>query len=122
VLLVPAFESVTWQVVLYAVLSLTLVRMIPVGIAMVGTGARRPTVAFLGWFGPRGLASIVFALLLVEGGGLPNDDLILVVTFVAVGLSVFAHGISAAPLAGRYADWFATHRRPGRAELEDEVG
>lgn len=122
VLLVPAFGSVTWQVVLYAVLSLTLVRMIPVGIAMIGTGARRPTVAFLGWFGPRGLASIVFALLLVEGGGLPNDDLILVVTFVAVGLSVFAHGISAAPLAGRYADWFATHRRPGQAELEDEGG
>ena len=122
VLLVPAFESVTWQVVLYAVLSLTLVRMIPVGIAMLGTGARRPTVAFLGWFGPRGLASIVFALLLVEGGGLPNDDLILVVTFVAVGLSVFAHGISAAPLAGRYADWFNAHPRPGQTPIEGEGG
>jgi len=122
VLLVPAFESVTWQVVLYAVLSLTLVRMIPVGIAMLGTGARRPTVAFLGWFGPRGLASIVFALLLVEGGGLLNDDLILAVTFVAVGLSVFAHGISAAPLAGRYADWFNAHPRPGRTPIEGEGG
>jgi NhaP-type Na+/H+ or K+/H+ antiporter len=120
VLLVPALENVTWQLVLYAVLSLTLVRMVPVGIAMLGTGARRPTVAFLGWFGPRGLASIVFALLLVEEGGLPNDDVILIVTFVAVGLSVFAHGISAAPLARRYADWLEAHPRPGRVPLEDE--
>ncbi|MBM2822687.1 MAG: sodium:proton antiporter [Thermoleophilia bacterium] len=120
VLLVPALENVTWQLVLYAVLSLTLVRMIPVGIAMLGTGARRPTVAFLGWFGPRGLASIVFALLLVEEGGLPNDDVILIVTFVAVGLSVFAHGVSAAPLARRYADWLEAHPRPGRAPLEDD--
>jgi NhaP-type Na+/H+ or K+/H+ antiporter len=122
VLLVPALEDVTLQVVLYAVLSLTLVRMIPVGISMLGTGARRPTVAFLGWFGPRGLASIVFALLLVEEGGLPNDDVILIVTFIAVGLSVFAHGISAAPLARRYAGWLEAHPRPGRASLEDEGG
>jgi NhaP-type Na+/H+ or K+/H+ antiporter len=120
VLLVPALENVTWQIVLYAMLSLTLVRMIPVGIAMLGTGARRPTVAFLGWFGPRGLASIVFALLLVEEGGLPNDEVILIVTFVAVGISVFAHGISAAPMARRYADWLEAHPRPGRAALEDD--
>ena len=122
VLLVPALENVTLQVVLYVVLSLTLVRMLPVGIAMLGTGARRPTVAFLGWFGPRGLASIVFALLMVEEGGLPNDDVILITTFVAVGLSVFAHGISAAPAARRYADWLEAHPRPGRATLEDEGG
>ncbi len=120
VLLLPALENVTWQLVLYAVLSISLVRMIPVGIAMVGTGARLPTVAFLGWFGPRGLASIVFALLLVEEGGLPNDEVILIVTFVAVGLSVFAHGISAAPLARRYADWLEAHPRPGQAPIEDE--
>jgi sodium/hydrogen antiporter len=120
VLLVPAVEDVTWQLVLYAVLSLTVTRMLPVGIAMVGTGARRPTVAFLGWFGPRGLASIVFALILVEEGGLPNDDVILIVTFVAVGLSVFAHGIAAAPLARRYADWLEAHPRPGRTALEGE--
>jgi NhaP-type Na+/H+ or K+/H+ antiporter len=79
-------------------------------------------VAFLGWFGPRGLASIVFALLLVEEGGLPNDEVILIVTFVAVGISVFAHGISAAPVARRYADWLEAHPRPGRAAFEDEGG
>jgi len=120
VLLVPALENVTWQIVLYAVLSLTLVRMIPVGIAMLGTGARRPTVAFLGWFGPRGLASIVFALLLVEEGGLPNDEVILIVTFVVVGISVFAHGLSAAPLARRYSDWLGAHPRPRRVSVDVE--
>ncbi len=120
VLLVPALEYATWQTALYAVLSLTLVRIVPVAIAMVGTGARRPTVAFLGWFGPRGLASIVFALLLVEQGGLPRDDIILVATFVAVGISVFAHGVSAAPLAQRYADWLDAHPPSGRTTRKDD--
>ena len=120
VLLVPAVESATWQAVLYAVLSLTLIRMLPVGLAMIGTGALRPTVAFLGWFGPRGLASIVFALLLVEEGGLPNDEVILVVTFVTVGLSVFAHGVSAAPLTRRYSEWLEAHPRTGRTMLEED--
>jgi sodium/hydrogen antiporter len=119
VLLVPSVDGATWQVVLYAVVSLTLVRMIPVGISLIGTGVRRPTVAFLGWFGPRGLASIVFALLLVEEGGLPNDEVILVVTFVTVGASVFAHGGSAAPLTRRYADWHEAHPPAGRAALEE---
>ena len=59
---------VTWQVVLYAVLSLTLVRMVPVAIALLGKGVQRPTMAFIGWFGPRGLASVVFALLVLERG------------------------------------------------------
>ena len=118
VLLGPALGELSWQVALYAVLSLTLVRMVPVGIAMLGTPARRPTVGFLGWFGPRGLASIVFALLLIEEGGLPNDELILTIVFVTVGLSVLAHGVSAVPLARRYADWFEANPRlaPGRIE------
>ena len=60
--------DVTWQVVVYAALSLTLVRMVPVALALLGTGARRPTMAFIGWFGPRGLASVVFALLVLERG------------------------------------------------------
>jgi NhaP-type Na+/H+ or K+/H+ antiporter len=68
VLLGPVLGDVTWSIALYAVLSLTVVRMIPVAIAMIGTGASRPTVAFLGWFGPRGLASIVFAVLVLEEG------------------------------------------------------
>ena len=105
VLLGPALGDVTWSIALYAVLSLTVVRMIPVAIAMIGTGARRPTLAFLGWFGPRGLASIVFAILVLEEGGLPHDGLMLTTIYVTIGLSVLAHGLTAAPLANRYASW-----------------
>ena len=109
VLLGPAIGDMTWSIAGYAILSLTVVRLVPVAIAMVGTGARMPTLAFLGWFGPRGLASIVFALLVLEEGGLPHDGLILVATYVTIGLSVFAHGSTAAPLANRYASWFGSH-------------
>ena len=105
VLLGPALGDLTWRIALYAVLSLTLVRMLPVAISMLGSGARRPTVAFLGWFGPRGAASIVFALLLLEEETLPGEPVILATAFVTVGLSVLAHGATAAPLASRYADW-----------------
>ena len=106
VLLGPALPELTWPIALYAVLSLTVVRMLPVAIALLGTGARTPTVGFLGWFGPRGLASIVFAIILVEEGGLPHDDTILTTVYFTIGLSVLAHGLSAAPLAERYARWF----------------
>jgi sodium/hydrogen antiporter len=117
VLLGPAIGDLTWQIALYAILSLTLVRMVPVAISMLGTGARRPTVAFLGWFGPRGAASIVFALLVLEEGGLAGEGPILTTAFVTVGLSVLAHGATAAPLAERYADWVDADR-PGDATLE----
>jgi NhaP-type Na+/H+ or K+/H+ antiporter len=113
VLLGPALEHVTWQVALYALLSLTAVRMVPVAIAMLGSGARPPTVAFLGWFGPRGLASIVFAVIAVGEARLPGASTILEATFLTIGLSVFAHGISAAPLARRYAAW--SQSRPSGA-------
>jgi NhaP-type Na+/H+ or K+/H+ antiporter len=53
---------------------------------------------------------------------LPNDDVILIVTFVTVGASVFAHGVSAAPLARRYADWIEALPRPDRALLEEQDG
>ena len=118
VLLGPAIGDLTWQIALYAVLSLTLVRMVPVALALLGTGARRPTVAFLGWFGPRGAASIVFALLLLEEGGLPNDAVILATVFVTVGLSVLAHGASAAPLADRYADWLGAQAQTDESPVE----
>ena len=118
VLLGPALGDLTWSVALYAVLSLTVVRLLPVAIAMIGTGARRPTLAFLGWFGPRGLASIVFAVLVLEEGGLPHDHLMLITIYVAISLSVLAHGLTAAPLANRYADWFESHPRDMRPSLE----
>ena len=121
ILLGPALRELTWQIALYAVLSLTLVRMVPVAIAMLGTGARRPTVGFLGWFGPRGAASIVFALLLLEEeSALPNQEVILTTVFVTVGLSVLAHGASAAPLATRYSNWLDARSARSSAAPESD--
>ena len=118
ILLGPALGELTWELVLYAVLSLTVVRMLPVAIAMLGSRARAPTVGFLGWFGPRGLASIVFAVIVVEESALPHEHLIVNAIYVTVGLSVLAHGLSAAPLAGRYARWFEQHPRDKPPPME----
>jgi len=109
VLLSPTLGAIDWRIGLYAVSSLTVVRMVPVAIALLGTGARGPTVAFLGWFGPRGLASIVFALIVVEEAHLPHAGTLLSAVYTTVGLSVLVHGLTAAPLARRYASWFGSH-------------
>ena len=91
------------QPIVYAILSLTVIRMVPVAIALIGTHLRPTTVAFMGWFGPRGLASVVFTLLALQeiehsgGGGM----LVQTVTWTIL-LSVVLHGISAPPLAARY--------------------
>lgn len=105
VLLGTSLTHIDWRIAAYAVLSLTVVRILPVAIAMLGTNASRPTVAFAGWFGPRGLASIVFAVIVVQEAQLPHTDTILLVSYTTVGLSVLAHGITAAPLVNRYAHW-----------------
>ena len=118
VMLGPALGEVTVAMVVYAVLSLTLVRMLPVAVAMLGTGARKPTVGFLGWFGPRGLASIVFAVILVEEGGLPHENLLVTTIVATVGLSILLHGLTAAPLAARYATWFESHPKDDVPALE----
>jgi NhaP-type Na+/H+ or K+/H+ antiporter len=109
VLLGPALGALDWPIALYAVASLTVVRMLPVALAMAGAGLRRVTVGFLGWFGPRGLASIVFVLILLEGTDLPERPLMLTVVTWTVALSVYAHGLTAAPGATRYADWYHAH-------------
>jgi NhaP-type Na+/H+ or K+/H+ antiporter len=118
VMLVPVLDDLSTEVVVYALLSLTLVRMVPVGLAMLGSGARRPTVAFVGWFGPRGLASIVFAVILVEDAELPNESLLLDTIFLTIGISVLLHGLTATPLVGRYVAWFEAHPRDAAPEFE----
>jgi sodium/hydrogen antiporter len=118
ILLGPALAEVSWRLALYAVLSLTLVRMVPVVVAMWGSHARGPTLGFLGWFGPRGLASIVFAVIVVEESQLPHQHLILLAIYLTVGLSVFAHGVTAAPLADRYARWYEGHPHEYRPPME----
>jgi NhaP-type Na+/H+ or K+/H+ antiporter len=118
VLLGPALKHLSWQIALYAALSLTLVRMLPVAIAMIGTAARWQTVAFLGWFGPRGLASIVFAVIAVQEAHLAGAQTILVTAYITIGLSIVAHGITAAPLARRYAHWYQTQPPQRRPAME----
>jgi len=102
VAVVPAFENLTWQTVVYAVLSLTVIRMLPVALALVGSGLSRTTVAFVGWFGPRGLASVVFGLLALETLGARDARPVTTVIAFTVLLSVIAHGLTAEPLARRY--------------------
>ena len=109
VILGPAIDDLGWEALLYAVLSLTVVRMLPVALATLGTRARPPTIAFLGWFGPRGLASIVFAVILVEEAALPHQETLLLAVVATVGLSVYAHGLSALPLTERYVSWYDAH-------------
>jgi NhaP-type Na+/H+ or K+/H+ antiporter len=94
-------ERLDWTLAVYAVLSLTVVRMIPVALALIGSGLDRPTVLFVGWFGPRGLASLVFALLALEEIGSDADQAVAVIA-ATVFLSVLTHGLTAAPLAARY--------------------
>ncbi len=100
------FVLVNWSAVVYAVLSLTVLRMLPVALALIGTGFRLPTVAFIGWFGPRGLASVIFALIAVEELDVTDETRAVIGTItVTVLLSVIAHGVTAGPGATRYGRW-----------------
>jgi NhaP-type Na+/H+ or K+/H+ antiporter len=94
--------GITPGVVAFAVLALTAVRMVPVAVALLGTGLSARDVLFLGWIGPRGLATIVFGLIAIED--LPTDaaDLVAQVVVVTVLLSVLAHGLTAGPIAARW--------------------
>lgn len=118
ILLGPALGDLSWRLVLYALLSLTIVRMLPVAIAMWRSRARVPTLGFLGWFGPRGLASIVFAVIVIEESQLPQEQTIVLAIYLTVGVSVFAHGLTAAPLAERYARWYRAHPRDKAPAME----
>ena len=103
-----------WRPVLYAILSLTVVRMAPVALALQGVGLRRDTVSLMGWFGPRGLASVVFTLMALERFqevGRPVDTLLAAATWTIL-LSVVLHGLSATPLSAWYARRLAAAKEP----------
>ncbi|PRY95759.1 sodium/proton antiporter (CPA1 family) [Hasllibacter halocynthiae] len=102
VLLPGAWEGWEWRHVVYAVLSLTVLRMAPVWLSLLGTGLRRETVLFLGWFGPRGLASVIYLLLVLEENSFAGLADIEATTLLTVLLSVVLHGATAGPLARRY--------------------
>ena len=103
--LVPlAFEKLDGFSVVYALASLTIIRMLPVALGLVRSGLDRPSVVFIGWFGPRGLASVVFALLAIEELGETSPEVGRAVAAVAltVLLSVVLHGITARPGGRRF--------------------
>ena len=118
-LLLDGLELVDWRIALYAVLSLTVVRMLPVAISMIGAGFTRPATLFIGWFGPRGLASVVFGLLIVEE--LPVDDsrveTVLSTIVLTVLLSVIAHGLSGRPLTA----WMARQEPKSEPSADEAV-
>jgi NhaP-type Na+/H+ or K+/H+ antiporter len=121
--------NTSWRPILYAILSLTVVRMAPVALALRGVGLRRDTVTLMGWFGPRGLASVVFTLLALERfqeASRPADTLIAAATWTIL-LSVVAHGLSATPLSGWYARRLAAAKEPpvelaGMSEIPQRRG
>ncbi len=102
--------------VLYAIASLTIVRMVPVALALCRTGLRPASLAFIGWFGPRGLASILYMLIIIEEARLPSSSDMEAVIVFTVLLSMLAHGMSAFPLSQAYGRWVA------RQEGEEHVG
>ena len=101
-ILPEAAAHITWQMVLYAGLSLTLIRMIPVAISMLGMGLSLSSTLFMGWFGPRGLASLLFALLVLEDLNVHQAEFVQAVVVTTVFMSIMLHGITAAPFSQRF--------------------
>jgi NhaP-type Na+/H+ or K+/H+ antiporter len=93
-----SFSSFSWEVVVYALLSLTVIRIVPIFLSLTGSGESISSKMFLGWFGPRGLASIVFAIIVINAN-VPQSEFISMVVVCTVFLSLIAHGVSANPLA-----------------------
>lgn len=103
--LVPALGPYDLSVVLFAILALTAIRMVPVAVSLVGTRLALPTIAFMGWFGPRGLASVVLALVAIGDGAEgppPLSPIMISAVALTVTLSVLAHGLSAGPAVRAY--------------------
>ena len=125
-LIVPVIQRAAPEMFIYAILSLTVVRMAPVALVMLRTGFAPASMLYVGWFGPRGLASIVFATVVVEEA-VPGASALTDVVLLTVAISMVVHGVTAAWGAGRYASWFeaAAARNPGipeAAEPADAIG
>ena len=94
-------DSFSWTILLYSVLSLTVIRIVPVVLCLAGSGIDFEGKLFIGWFGPRGLASIVFAVM-VMNSGLPDSHSLAMTVVCTIVLSIFFHGITANPWASAY--------------------
>jgi NhaP-type Na+/H+ or K+/H+ antiporter len=109
----PHWDSRAW---IYAVLSLTVIRMLPVALSLIGAGLDRPSVGFIGWFGPRGIASILYLIMVVGKLGAQKLEYVLSVVVLTVLMSVFAHGVTAVPLAGAFGRYLS-----GKSKQADPV-
>lgn len=118
VMLPSAIDQFDGTMLLYAVLSLAVVRLVTVFVSTLGSRVRPITVGFLGWFGPRGVASILY-LFSIQDEGLADETLIYDVVMLTVLLSIFAHGITAAPGARRYARRVEREMAPDGAEMTE---
>ncbi len=121
-LLGPRLENLTVGIAVYALASLTIIRMVPVAVAMVGVRLEPPTIGYLGWFGPRGLASILFGLFVVEEVELAGSETILDVVAWTVFASIVLHGLTAVPFADRYGSWFEAMMEPADGLGPAEAG
>ena len=93
-----ALGNFSWAVIIYALLSLTVIRMLSIFLSLTGTGERTESKLFLTWFGPRGLASVVFAIIVLNSG-VPAAGTLVMTVVCTVTMSIFAHGLTANPLA-----------------------
>ncbi len=99
-ILVPfSFPLWDWRTLVYALLSLTVIRMVPVALSLIGTGLNQKTVWFIGWFGPRGIASVLYLLMMVIQLGTDGYELVIAIITLTVLLSIFLHGITAMPFS-----------------------
>jgi NhaP-type Na+/H+ or K+/H+ antiporter len=98
-LLPDGLAHANWRAVVLAILFLTVVRMLPIWLSLLGTGLALREKLFLGWFGPRGLASILFTLIMMDEFDFPGEEELLACVSMTVFLSIILHGISAAPLS-----------------------
>ena len=96
-----ALGNFSWMILLYALLSLTVIRMLPVFLCLTGSGIDTEGKLFIGWFGPRGLASIVFTVMIVNSG-LPDSGAFAMTIACTIVLSIIGHGITANPWAKAY--------------------
>ena len=94
-----------WLIILYAILSLTLIRMLPVFVSLTGMGVSTEGKLFMGWFGPRGLASVVFAVIVLNAN-VPHGGVIAATAVCTIMFSILAHGITANPWAGGFGERF----------------
>ena len=105
VVLIPALGRADASMYLYAFLSLTVIRIVPVAASLIGLRLHLPTTLFMGWFGPRGLASLIFGLVVIAQFDLPHEDKILTISVLTVVMSIVAHGVTAVPFAKWYANY-----------------